>query len=127
MSNEIESTEEKIHVVGFSGGKDSTALLLMMLEKNMPVDRVFFVDTTKEYKEVYDHIDKVQKYIEPLKIEVVTIDWDYWFFDHVRKRCIPKFEGKTGYSWPNAISRWCTALKIEGTQFMIAYGEYNPR
>lgn len=25
------------HIVSFSGGKDSTAMLLMMLEKNMPI------------------------------------------------------------------------------------------
>ena len=33
------------HVVSFSGGKDSTAMLLHMLELGMPVDEVVNVDT----------------------------------------------------------------------------------
>ena len=50
------------HIVSFSGGKDSTAMLLIMLEKGMPIDRVINVDTTKEFPETYDHIDKVEKF-----------------------------------------------------------------
>ena len=51
------------NVISFSGGKDSTAMLLMMLEKNMPIDEIIFCDTGKEFPQMYDHIDKVQKYI----------------------------------------------------------------
>ena len=39
---------EELHVVSFSGGKDSTAMLLYMLEKGMRVDRIINVDTTSE-------------------------------------------------------------------------------
>ena len=28
------------HIVSFSGGKDSTAMLLRMLEENMPIDKI---------------------------------------------------------------------------------------
>ena len=51
------------HIVSFSGGKDSTAMLLMMLEKNMPIDEIIFCDTGKEFTQMYEHIEKVQKYI----------------------------------------------------------------
>ena len=51
------------HIVSFSGGKDSTAMLLMMLEKNMPIDEIIFCDTGKEFPQMYEHIEKVQKYI----------------------------------------------------------------
>ena len=64
-------------IVSFSGGKDSTAMLLMMLEKGITVDRVICVDTTKEFPQMYEHIKKVQAIIEPLKIEIVKIDFDY--------------------------------------------------
>ena len=37
--------KEQYHLVSFSGGKDSTAMLLMMLEKGMPVDDILFCDT----------------------------------------------------------------------------------
>ena len=30
------------HIVNFSGGKDSTAMLLRMLEENMQVDEIIF-------------------------------------------------------------------------------------
>ena len=48
------------HILSFSGGKDSTALLFMLLEKGYPLDRVICVDTTKEFPGMYDHIRKVQ-------------------------------------------------------------------
>ena len=35
------------HIVSFSGGKDSTAMLLRMLEENMQVDEIIFCDTRK--------------------------------------------------------------------------------
>lgn len=52
-----------LNVVQFSGGKDSTAMLLMMLEKNMPIDDIIFCDTGNEFPQVYEHIEKVNKYI----------------------------------------------------------------
>ena len=67
------------HIVSFSGGKDSTAMLLMMLERGVPVDRVICVDTTKEFPQMYEHIEKVQAMVAPIQIEIVKIDFDYWF------------------------------------------------
>jgi 3'-phosphoadenosine 5'-phosphosulfate sulfotransferase (PAPS reductase)/FAD synthetase len=99
-----------MNIVSFSGGKDSTAMLLMMLEKGIQVDRVICVDTTKEFPQMYEHIKKVQAMIEPLKIEIVKIDFDYWFSEHVKTR--GKI-GEVGYGWPNIFNRWCTALKRE--------------
>ena len=97
-----------MNIVSFSGGKDSTAMLLMMLEKGIPIDKVICVDTTKEFPQMYEHIEKVQAMIEPLKIEIVKIDFDYWFGERVKTR--GKI-GEVGYGWPNFLNRWCTALK----------------
>ena len=33
------------HIINFSGGKDSTALLFMMIEKSMRVDEVIYCNT----------------------------------------------------------------------------------
>lgn len=33
-------------VISFSGGKDSTAMLLMMIEREVPFDKIILVDTT---------------------------------------------------------------------------------
>lgn len=98
----------KINIVSFSGGKDSTAMLLMMLERGVKVDRVINVDTTKEFPQMYEHIRKVERYIG-LKIETVKIDFDYWFSEHIKIK--GKNKGEKGYGWPDFRNRWCTALK----------------
>lgn len=65
------------HIVQFSGGKDSTAMLLMMLEKGMQVDEIIFCDTGKEFPGMYVHIGKVEQYIgrkiTTLKAEKIII------------------------------------------------------
>ncbi len=48
-------------IVSFSGGKDSTAMLIMMIEKNMPIDEIIFCDTGMEFPAMYDHIDRLSK------------------------------------------------------------------
>ena len=75
-----------MNIVSFSGGKDSTAMLLMMIEKNIKIDRIICVDTTKEFPQMYQHIQKVQTMIDPLEIEIVKIDFDYWFGEHIKTK-----------------------------------------
>jgi len=115
---------ETQHVVSFSGGKDSTAMLLMMLEKGMRVDRIINVDTTKEFPEMYAHIKKVEEFIGR-EIETVKIDFDYWFAEHVKTK--GKRKGTKGYGWPDFRNRWCTALKREAFSHILYGKEYNPR
>jgi len=103
-----------MNIVSFSGGKDSTAMLLMMLEKQIPVDKIICVDTTKEFPQMYEHIKKVQSIIEPLKIDIVKIDFDYWFGEHIKIR--GKRKGDKGYGFPDFRNRWCTALKREAVK-----------
>ena len=74
------------HVISFSGGKDSTAMLLMMIEKGYPIDYIIFVDTTKEFPEIYQHIQKVEEYIYPYKITKLSFDFDHYFSEHVKTR-----------------------------------------
>jgi 3'-phosphoadenosine 5'-phosphosulfate sulfotransferase (PAPS reductase)/FAD synthetase len=114
------------HIVSLSGGKDSTAMFLKMLELGMPVDRVIFIDTTKEFPEMYEHIQKLQEYVYPINIEIVKLDYDYWFAEHVKTK--GKRKGTKGYGWPDFRNRWCTALKSEAFKRTV-YGDgtYNPR
>jgi len=105
----MKKTSEAKHIVSLSGGKDSTAMLLMMLEKDMPVDYIIFVDTTKEFPQIYEHLEKLERYISPLKITRVAIPFDYYFSEHVRKK--GKKKGTKGYGFANIRSRWCTSFK----------------
>ena len=54
----------KLHVVSLSGGKDSTAMLLMMLERRMPIDIILFCDTGLEFPTMYEHMKKLELHIK---------------------------------------------------------------
>ena len=97
------------NVVHFSGGKDSTAMLLMMLEHNIPIDYVIFCDTGKEFPAMYKHIEKVEAYtgLEITRLKAAK-SFDYYMFDHVKTR--GKNKGKCGYGWPTMGIRWCTTM-----------------
>ena len=96
------------NIVSFSGGKDSTAMLLMMVEHRIPIDEIVFCDTEKEFPQMYDHIQKVQKYIgQEITILQEPGKFDYLMFDHVKNR--GKNRGKKGYGWPDMRARWCTS------------------
>lgn len=70
-----------MHVCAYSGGKESTMMLDIILRKNMPLDRIVFGDTTLEYDETYEYIHEVEKYygvrIERLTPETSFDDWFY--------------------------------------------------
>jgi len=40
--------------LNFSGGKDSTAMLLRMIDKGRRPDKIVFADTGMEFPEMYD-------------------------------------------------------------------------
>jgi len=69
-----------MNVISFSGGKDSTAMLLRMIELKMPIDRIIFADTTFEFPELYDYIKKIENHIGR-KIEFVfpSKSFEEWF------------------------------------------------
>lgn len=52
------------NVVSLSGGKDSTAMLLMMLERGMRVDEVVSADTGMEFPAMDKHLRRVEEYTE---------------------------------------------------------------
>ncbi len=100
------------HIVCFSGGKDSTAMLLKMLEENKTVDYIVFCDTGKDFEEMLEHIEKVRKYLKNnYNKEIITLkpkrSFDYYMFDHIKTK--GKNKGKKGYGWPTMFCRWCTS------------------
>ena len=52
------------YIVNLSGGKDSTAMLLMLLEKGCPVDYILFADTGKDFPQMQEHLRKLAEYIK---------------------------------------------------------------
>ena len=56
-------SKEKLYIVSLSGGKDSTAMLLRLIEEKRPIDRILFCDTGLEFPQMYDHLNKLEQYI----------------------------------------------------------------
>jgi len=99
------------HVVSLSGGKDSTAMLLRMLEEGRPVDIILFCDTGIEFDAMYRHIEKLEKYIGiPITRLKSQYDFEYLLLEHMPKRRNPELFGRKGYSWSGPRNRWCTAM-----------------
>lgn len=128
MSDYREHIEDsKKSIVSFSGGKDSTALLLMMLERGMRVDYILFCDTGMEFPQMYEHIEKVNSYIGEKYGKMVTVlkpknSFEYGLLHRLRKK--GKRAGMRGYGWSSMRNRWCTSmLKREPVQeFMKVHG-----
>lgn len=114
------------HVVSFSGGKDSTAVVLRMIELGERIDEVLCCDTTMEFPAVYRHIEKVKKVVEAAGIKFTILraehDFEYYLAKHHAKnrKTTSDFYGAPGYGWPSHKSRWCTKhLKTEVIQKYI--------
>lgn len=106
-------SKPKLHVVSFSGGKDSTAMLLRMIEEGMKVDLILYCDTGLEFPEMADHIRKVEEYIGR-KITIIKSEKDFmWWATEYDVTAKTYHDGvKPGetyhYGWPNRRIRYCT-------------------
>ena len=64
MRETIQNTSGKqFHAVSLSGGKDSSAMLLLMIERGMPIDMVLSADTGMEFPEMYEHLAKLDEHL----------------------------------------------------------------
>lgn len=89
------------HILGLSGGKDSTALAVL-LHKVVPNLESFFCDTGKELPETYAYLEKIEAKLR-IKIKRLSAerDFDFWLALH------------DGYL-PSPKRRWCTEqMKIK--------------
>ena len=106
------------HVASFSGGKDSTAMVLKLIEEDWPLDEIVFFDTGWEFPQMNDHIGKFVKYIG----RKITQLHPRESFDHkmcakpiIRRKKSDPLHGQVfryGNGWPSFARRWCTREKI---------------
>ena len=109
------------NIVSLSGGKDSTAMLLMLLEHGESVADVMFFDTGWEFPEMYEHLDKLEAFTGlkitrlrprlPVDVETDKSPFDWMFSEYPVARRGTRQVHMAGRGWPNAPVRWCTGRK----------------
>ena len=106
MSDSI--TKPPYIVVSFSGGKDSTAMLLHMIELGEHIDEVITADTGMEFPAMYEHIAKVRAEVEAAGIKYTELRAPYSYEYFLME--IPPTEARPrrGMGWPGVQIRWCT-------------------
>ena len=113
------------NIVSLSGGKDSTAMLLMMLERGEDIHSVVFFDTGWEFPQMHDHITKLKQYVwDKYNQKVWTLyprlPFEYWMFHRpivARKGPTKGTIHRMGNGWPSPSRRWCTAKKVETIEY----------
>lgn len=113
------NAQGQYHAVSLSGGKDSTAMLLLMIERGMPIDAVISADTGMEFPEMYGHLARVDDYLfRERGLHITTLrhpmGFEWLMFDEPkqRKTCLEKRAESGippyGNGWPGIRFRWCT-------------------
>lgn len=65
--------KEVPHIVAFGGGVDSTAMIIGMIDRKMPIDLILFADTGGERPHTYEHIRLFSDWLEQQGYPKITI------------------------------------------------------
>ncbi|MFW6153735.1 MAG: phosphoadenosine phosphosulfate reductase family protein [Planctomycetota bacterium] len=112
------------NIVSFSGGKDSLAMLHMMLERGERIAEVVFFDTGWEFPEMLDHIARVEA---NTGLTITRLRPDRPFAHYMFERPIRARKGpdkgcihRIGNGWPSPSRRWCTRIKVQAIDKHLA-------
>lgn len=96
-----------------SFGKDSLAMLLLLLEKKMPLDEVIFYNSEMEFQAIYDIRDRIRPVLEQRGVRFTEVRPDASFLYNMLERPVnSKKNGfHLGYGWCGGPCRWGTKLK----------------
>ena len=101
-----------IKILCFSGGKDSTAMLIHLLEGKAQIDEILYVDVGDwMWDSAKTHIQQVE---DKLGVKITILD----ITDELKK-------GFERWGFPSFFNRWCTGEKKEAMRKYIRdkYGE----
>ena len=96
----MEQDRSGYHAVSLSGGKDSTAMLLMMVERGMRVDAAVYADTGMDLPAMEAHLARVEELSGVPVVRVrPPLSFEHYLLDHEITR--GKRAGGRGYGWPD--------------------------
>lgn len=106
-----------IYYASVSFGKDSLAMLLMLIEKQYPLHEVVFYDTGMEFQAIYDTRDKVLPILSDNHIKYTELRPEQSFLWNMFERPVKKrgtdMVHQYGYSWCGGTCRWGTSQKLK--------------
>ena len=115
----MRESKEILNVASISGGKDSTAMTLLMVERGLPIDVAIYADTGMEFPEMEAHIAKLDDYLfRERGIRITKLksphSFEWYMFEEPKQK--PKtLENRVklgvppyGNGWPGMTVRWCT-------------------
>lgn len=85
------------HIVSFSGGKDSTAILHLLLDQGVPVSHVLYFETGWDFPQMEAHLNLVSK---NTRLPIIRVRY-YRHFEEMLAL----------WGWPKSAGGWCTANK----------------
>lgn len=102
------------YIASVSWGKDSLAMLLIIIKNKLPLDEVVFYDTGVEFDTIYKTRDIfIEKYLKPNNIKYTELkpnkSFMYKMLHH--EYTTRKGVSKKGYGWCGGLCRWGTSGK----------------
>lgn len=98
-----------------------------MLERNEDIHSVVFFDTSWEFPEMIEHIEKLERYTGLNFVRLKSKkSFDYWMFHRAIVARTGDKKGQVhriGNGWPSPMRRWCTRQKVD---VINAYRKRNP-
>lgn len=104
-----------VYIASCSGGKDSVAMVLWLIENGFLLDLVLFVNLGAEFPGLYAVIEQVKEICLKNGIAFREIRPDRDFFEQMLKNTVEKRDGSVqfGSKWCGGTCRWGTALKMQ--------------
>lgn len=113
-------------IASLSGGKDSVAMVLKLIETHRQLDEVVFYDTQMEFKSVYRGIERMKGICEEsgIKFTILRANNSVWFDMLVKPINTRDKSDKFGYSWCGGSCRWGTTFKTQAISRYFKGQEY---
>lgn len=115
------------YIASVSFGKDSLAMLLILIEKKYELDEVIFYDTEMEFQAIYNTRDKVKEMLNEKSIKYTELRTEMSFLHKMLDIEVHKRDGtiQHGYGMCGGKCRWGTTDKNKTIEKYLKqnYGE----